>query len=71
MKEKLERLNKEDLVEILFRVYEVHQKDVEHYEGKLKQEFTSESQLLLNIHSERVNRIEQYVESKTKRNEEN
>jgi hypothetical protein len=56
MKDKLNSLSKENLVEILFRVYHVHQKDVEYYEAR-------EDKLLKAVHETRVARIEHYVES--------
>ncbi len=61
MIEKLEKLNKEDLIEILFRIYDVHQKDVVYYESK-------KDSLLLNIHKTRIERIEQYVNSAIRKN---
>jgi uncharacterized protein YdeI (YjbR/CyaY-like superfamily) len=69
MKDKLAQLSKENLEEILLRVYEVHQKDVEHYIGKLKQEETRDDKLLLGIHQTRVERIDRYVDSLLKKNE--
>ena len=56
MKDKLNNLSKEDLVEILFRVYDVHQKDVEFHTAR-------EDKLLKGVHETRVARIEHYVNS--------
>lgn len=58
---KLNSLNKEDLIEIISRIYEIHQKDVEYYTAK-------ENSLLLNVHKTRVERIENYVESAIQNN---
>jgi hypothetical protein len=62
MKDKLNNLSKEDLVEILFRVYDVHQKDVEFYTVK-------EDKILLGVHQSRVERIDRYVDSALNKNE--
>lgn len=62
MKDKLNSLSKEELVEILFRVYDVHQKDVEYYTVK-------EDKILLGVHQTRLERIDRYVDSALNKNE--
>lgn len=63
MREKLNSLDKEDLVGIIERIYDVHQKDAEHHAAK-------DDKLLRDIHETRVARIEHYVVSALRRKNE-